>query len=106
MSQSSLFSSALAALRAQAEAADASMETHVELALLTRALGYDYQETKEEWSEKTGQRSTTVTHHVGPDVRAQIFWLKNRCPGRWRERPEMPEAAENSENEVKIIDDL
>lgn len=106
MSQSSILPDALAALRAQAEAEDASMETHVELALLTRALGYDYQETKEEWSEKTGQRSTTATHHVGPDVRAQIFWLKNRCPGRWRERPEAPEAAENSENEVKIIDDL
>lgn len=106
MSQSSNFPAALAALRAQAETEDASMEAKVELALLTRALGYDYQETKEEWSEKTGQRSTTVTHHVGPDVRAQIFWLKNRCPGRWRERPETSEAAENSENEVKIIDDL
>ena len=60
MSQSSILPDALAALRAQAEAADASMEAKVELALLTRALGYDYQETKEEWSEKTGQRSTTA----------------------------------------------
>lgn len=105
MSQTSVFSAALAALKEQAQAADASMETQVELALLTRALGYEYQETKEEWSEKTGKRSTTVTHHVGPDVRAQIFWLKNRCPVRWRERPEAA-VEENSEDEVKIIDDL
>ena len=39
---------------------------------------------------------------MGPDVRAQILWLKNRCPQRWKERPE-PEA---DGSEVTILDDL
>lgn len=97
-----LFQSALAHLTEKAAAGTATMEDQVELALLTRALGYDYQETKEEWSEKAGSRTTTLDHHVGPDVRAQIFWLKNRCPQRWKERPE-PEA---DGSEVTILDDL
>ena len=96
-----LFTSALAKLKEKIAADDASMEDQVELALLTKALGYDYQETREEFSEKTGARTVTQDHHVGPDVRAQIFWLKNRCPLRWKERPE-PEF----EGEVTILDDL
>ena len=96
-----LFTSALAELKEKIGVGDSSMEDQVELALLTKALGYDYQETREEFSEKTGARTVTQDHHVGPDVRAQIFWLKNRCPQRWKERPE-PEF----EGEVTILDDL
>ena len=99
---SSIFQSALTALKAKVQSETATMEDQVELALLTKALGYDYQETREEWSEKTGARTITQDHHVGPDVRAQIFWLKNRCPQRWKERPE-PEA---DGSEVTILDDL
>ena len=99
---SSIFQSALDALKEKVQSETATMEDQVELALLTKALGYDYQETREEWSEKTGERTITQDHHVGPDVRAQIFWLKNRCPQRWRERPE-PEA---DGSEVTILDDL
>ena len=29
-----------------------------------------------------------VTKEVQPDVTAQIFWLKNRKPDKWRDRPE------------------
>ena len=47
-----LFTSALAELKEKIAAGDASMEDQVELALLTKALGYDYQETREEFSEK------------------------------------------------------
>lgn len=77
-------------------------EQKVEEALLLRALGYEYQETRREWSEKTGEKTITTTHHVGPDVRALIFWLKNRQPERWQERPEGEEEQEG----VTIIDDL
>lgn len=37
------------------------------------------------------------------DVTAQIFWLKNRRPGRWRDKPQdnMGEAAE-----VKVVIDV
>jgi len=41
----------------------------VEAALLRRATGYE---------EENGKM-------VPPDVRAAVFWLKNRRPGRWRE---------------------
>lgn len=27
---------------------------------------------------------------LGGDTTAQIFWLKNRRPGKWRDRPEIP----------------
>lgn len=98
---SEIFSAALDDLRSKIETGDPTMEDQVELALLIKALGYDYQETREEFSEKTGAKTVTQDHHVGPDVRAQIFWLKNRCPQRWKERPE-PEF----EGEVTILDDL
>lgn len=98
---SEIFSAALEDLKAKIESGEPTMEEQVELALLTKALGYDYQETREEFSEKTGARTVTQDHHVGPDVRAQIFWLKNRRPQRWKERPE-PEL----EGEVTILDDL
>lgn len=101
-SPSELFSTALAELKEKVQSKSASMEDQVELALLTKALGYDYQESREEWSEKTGTRTITADHHVGPDVRAQIFWLKNRCPQRWKERPE----PESDGDEVTILDDL
>ena len=101
-SPTELFSTSLAELKQKVQSGSSSMEDQVELALLTKALGYDYQESREEWSEKTGARTITADHHVGPDVRAQIFWLKNRCPQRWKERPE----PESDGDEVTILDDL
>lgn len=41
----------------------------VEAALLRRATGYEEEDGK----------------IVPPDVRAAVFWLKNRRPGRWRD---------------------
>ena len=34
-----------------------------------------------------------VTKEIVPDVRALLFWLKNRRPERWRERIEPQESA-------------
>lgn len=61
----------------------------VENALLKRALGYDYEETTEEDSEEHGWKTKRVTKHVPGDTTAQIFWLKNRRPDKWRDRPEV-----------------
>ena len=47
--------------------------------LFRLAMGYDYE-------EKTfidGVVKKVVIKHVQPNVVAQIFWLKNRDPGRW-----------------------
>jgi len=67
----------------------------VEKALLKRALGFTHREvqTEELYDKETGELLSTgkrkvVAKEVLPDVRALLFWLKNRRPGRWRERIE------------------
>ena len=35
-------------------------------------------------------RRRSVTKEVVPDVRALLFWLKNRRPDKWRDKPEIP----------------
>ncbi len=69
-----------AALQKGGVVADAT----VERSLYQRAIGYSYE------SEKIiGEviRAPIVVH-VPPDVKAQIFWLKNRDPKNWRDRRE------------------
>ena len=68
----------------------APIDFEVESALLKRALGYTYTETKREIENLDNGvvlvKSTTETiKEVVPDVTAQIFWLKNRNPQRWRD---------------------
>ncbi len=60
-------------------------DTKVENALLRRAVGYEYTETRVEESDK-GSKVTEITKHMPPDTKAAIFWLKNRQPGRWSDR--------------------
>ncbi len=70
----------------------------IERALLKRALGFRQQEihTEEMIDKNSGEvletaRRRSVTKEVVPDVRALLFWLKNRRPERWRERRETEE---------------
>lgn len=63
------------------------VDVQVENALLKRALGYDYQEEKIEISEKDGRKVTQIMKHIAPDVGAAAFWLKNRRPDKWRDKP-------------------
>ena len=53
------------------ECADAA-DDRVEAALLRRATGYEIDDGR--------------PRHIPPDVKAAVFWLKNRRPKRWRER--------------------
>ncbi|MDR0932279.1 MAG: hypothetical protein LBM70_04575 [Victivallales bacterium] len=76
----------------------------VEKALLKRALGFTHQEiqTEEVFDKETGELLTTgkrkiVSKEVLPDVRALLFWLKNRRPNRWKERIETQNAAPDFE---------
>lgn len=66
------------------------VDIEVENALLKRALGYDYDETTAERNPNTGKMVVTkvVRKQVAPDTTAQIFWLKNRLPDKWRDRRE------------------
>lgn len=66
----------------------------VENALFKSACGYDVEETTEElrFNKKTHSYEMIVTKrvrkHVPPSNTAQIFWLKNRMPEKWRDRIE------------------
>lgn len=60
------------------------VDYEVENALLKRALGYT---VKEEKLTKDGEL-VEVEKEVPGDVTAQIFWLKNRKPDVWRDKPE------------------
>lgn len=70
------------------------VDRQVENALLKRALGYEYIETTREPIKNldTGKVEMRVTKEVKkqivPDTTAQIFWLKNRKPEKWRDKPE------------------
>ena len=70
----------------------APVDLEVENALLKRALGYEYEETVTEiYKGADGiERShiRKMKKHMPPDTTAQIFWLKNRRPGRWRDKIE------------------
>ena len=63
------------------------VDMEVENALLKRALGYEYQEERIEVSEKDGKKIIQTIKHVVPDTTAQIYWLKNRRPDKWRDKP-------------------
>nr|DAM12462.1 MAG TPA: terminase small subunit [Caudoviricetes sp.] len=66
------------------------VDIQVENALLRRALGYKYKEiTRESSKDDIGKMVITkeVTKEVVPDTTAQIFWLKNRRPDKWRDKP-------------------
>lgn len=69
----------------------APVDIQVENALLKRALGYDWEETTTEIIENPdGSKRKHVkktTRHVMADTLAQIFWLKNRRPDKWRDKP-------------------
>ncbi len=61
----------------------------VEACLYSRATGYNYNEEKV-FCDKFGNIThAKVRKHHPPDVTAQIFWLKNRRPERWREKLEV-----------------
>ncbi len=70
--------------------------------LYKRAFGYEFTEVKEVESEKDGIRHEEVRKHIPGDTTAMIFWLKNRQPKLWRDKPEGEEAQEQSIQKVQI----
>jgi transposase len=77
------------------------IDRQVENALLKRALGYEYTETKieEEFGEIT--KKTVTVKQVAPDVTAQIFWLKNRKREEWRDKQHV-EVSNLAEEQSKL----
>lgn len=86
------------ALSASLKAGKAPVDIEVENALLKSALGFEYEETITEIEElgngKQKKQIRKVKKYAPPNSTAQIFWLKNRRPDRWRDKQEMSVNAE------------
>jgi len=65
------------------------VDFEVENMLYKRAMGYEYDEVKEEYEMGVLTKRTITKKTVVPDTSAQIFWLKNRKPTEWRDRREV-----------------
>ncbi|RPI16632.1 MAG: hypothetical protein EHM58_11410 [Ignavibacteriae bacterium] len=66
--------------RGRKKAAKSVMES-----LYNKAMGFERSETV--YSSRNGTSSArTVTKYYPPDMKAIIFYLKNRCPMEWREK--------------------
>lgn len=77
----------------------------VENTLLKRALGYEATEKIKELKEnpETGEKELTVvkeiTKHIPPDTLALFYWLKNRRPDKWRDKPK----GEVADSTIKVV---
>jgi len=69
-----------AAIKRGRERADAEIED----ALNRRAKGYDRVD-----NVIINGKEVTLVKHYPPDPTSMIFWLKNRQPGRWREKTDV-----------------
>ena len=65
------------------------VDMEVENMLLKRARGYEYDEITEEYEMGVLVKRKVTHKMVVPDTSAQIFWLKNRQPDKWRDRREV-----------------
>ncbi len=90
------FSSALKNGRANADA-------NVSKSLYRRAIGYSHKEEKIFCSEGEIIRAKTIKHYP-PEVVACIFWLKNRRPDLWRDKPK--ENQSDAEEIKCVVGDL
>ena len=80
----------------------APVDMEVENALLKRALGYEYEEVITEIYGDGKKHVKKVKRYMPPDVTAQIFWLKNRKPDRFRDKP----TEQKPDDTVKVIIDV
>ncbi|MDZ3925127.1 hypothetical protein UZS95_00790 [Parabacteroides goldsteinii] len=74
-------------------------DANVASRLYSRAIGYDARATKFATNEGKITDKVEYIEHYPPDTTAAIFWLKNRQPGKWRDKKEV-------ENQVKLSDEL
>ena len=82
-------------------------DAKVEQALYKRAIGYEYDEVTYEKTKAGGlgigfskgkvsdikhvdcYKTKVTTKQVAPEVLAQIFWLKNRQPDKWKDKTDI-----------------
>ena len=64
------------------------VDYEVQQTLFKSALGYKTKETRTETYADGGSKTIIIERDVPPNVTAQIFWLSNRRPDKWRRKPE------------------
>ena len=74
-------------------------DIQVENALFKRATGYEVEETKVEIDSNGKKHMVKITKHIAPDPTSIIYWLKNRRPEKWRDKP-MPVKATEQEMDL------
>lgn len=74
----------------------------VENALFKKALGYTIQINEQKVDKDGCVHDLVKDVHVPPDTTAQIFWLKNRKPKKWRDKVEI----ETNKQEITKLDEL
>jgi hypothetical protein len=72
-------------------------------ALFGRATGMEQKMTKV-FCHRGQPVTATYTQQLPPDVRACIFWLRNRRPEQWRENRPLVEEAEDDDAWVRLRD--
>jgi hypothetical protein len=87
------------AVRQGREVADEAMVS----ALFTRATGMEQKMTKV-FCHRGQPVTADYTVHLPPDVRACIFWLRNRRPDQWRENRPLVEEEEHDPNWVSELE--
>lgn len=70
----------------------------VENALFKSAIGYEVEEYEEKLDMKGNVVGTTKRRYIPPSNTAQIFWLKNRRPDKWRDKPVAPEESRTEDS--------
>lgn len=93
----------------------AVVDAEVENKLLTNAMGHVFWEETQELCEvidvETNKRKkemvTTkrVLKYIKPDTTAQIFWLKNRKPGEWRDKQQIEHSGGIGVSELSYMSD-
>lgn len=83
------------------------VDAQVEDSLYRRAVGFSTTETRlEAKSDELGRplrggKVIKITREVPPDSTAAIFWLKNRKPGKWRDKQDVALAVDDSDRRIK-----
>lgn len=83
------------------KAGKAIADSKVAAALFHRAIGYSHPAVKIMAVSGFVQKVDYIEHYA-PDPTSMIFWLKNRRPDLWREKPE-PQDADEVPPPVKVI---
>lgn len=88
------------------------VDTEVENAFLKRITGYDTDEVRREYAYEPDEYGNMVrvlkkeivqTKHIPGDPRAAEFWMKNRMPDKYKDRPLDGDNEENENGGVIII---